>query len=272
MNPDEKQLFTERTRSVVNAAKLLSSSGRKKAGRFLVEGPNLVEAAVAAGKATDIFTTVEADDRYAGITNPARSGGVYVHLINDRAAAHLSDTVTTTGLFAVCEPVVVPLDQALGDSPREVVVAVSTTEPGNTGTLLRLAAGLGADCVVLAGQCADPQSGKAARASAGSLFTVPVARVDDVDRVLAEVKKRSLTVVATALDCDTSLGDHRADELLAGPVAWLFGNEAHGLDPRVLEQSDVRMNIPITGKAESLNVAAAAAICLWETARVRGRQ
>lgn len=104
---------TERTPRVVNAAKLLRSAGRKKADRFLAEGENSVEAAVATGAATDLFVTEKAAERFEAIVTAAGHMGVFVHPITDRAAKSLSDTMTTTGIFAVCLPVLWSAREAL---------------------------------------------------------------------------------------------------------------------------------------------------------------
>lgn len=105
----------------------------------------------------------------------------------------------------------------------------------------------------------------AARASAGSLFHIPVAREADARGLIGQLQARGLQVLATAADGETNL-DH-AGELLARPTAWLFGNEAHGLELELLDLADHRVRIPIRGRAESLNLATAASICLYESAK-----
>lgn len=266
---DFSEAFTERTPRVVNAAKLHRSKERRKADRFLVEGPNAVDAAVATGAATDLFVTEQAAERFTDIVAAAGYMDVYVHPIDERAAKHLSDTVTPTGLFAVCAPVLWTVGKALGKSPELVSVPVETSEPGNAGMLIRLADAMGADAVLFAGDTVDPQSGKAARSSAGSLFHVPVARHADIKDVLGQVRAKGLQILATSADGEVDLDD--AEELLAQPTAWLFGNEAHGLGEELLAQADHRVRIPIRGRAESLNLATAASICLYESARAQSR-
>ncbi|AIT61002.1 TrmH family RNA methyltransferase [Corynebacterium doosanense] len=266
---DYSQPFTERTPRVANAAKLHRAKERRSAGRFLVEGPNAVDAAVATGSATDLFVTEQAADRFPDIVAAAGYMDVFTHPIDDRAAKHLSDTVTTTGLFAVCKPVMWTVGKALGKDPRLVSVPVETSEPGNAGTLIRVADAMGADAVVFAGDTVDPQSGKAARASAGSLFHVPVAREAGIKDVLGQLRAKGLTILATDADGDVNLDE--ADELLSGPTAWLFGNEAHGLSEELLSLADHRISIPIRGRAESLNLATAASICLYASARAQSR-
>ncbi len=151
----------------------------------------------------------------------------------------------------------------LAASPRLVAVAVEISEPGNAGTLIRVADAMGADAVVLAGNSVDPYNGKCLRASAGSIFTIPVVSEPDATGALAAVAEAGLQVLATTVDGEVSLDD--AD--LSGPTAWLFGPEAHGLPADLADMATRRVRIPMPGNAESLNVASAAAICLYQSAR-----
>jgi len=262
---DFSEPFTERTPRIVNAAKLHRAQGRRKAGRFLAEGANSVEAAVATGAATDVFVTERAADEFAEIVTTAGYMNVLTHAITDKAAAHLSDTVHTTGIFAVCLPVLWTLGSVLKGNPRFVAVGVETNDPGNAGTLVRIADVCGADAVVFAGDTVDPESGKAVRASAGSLFHVPVARERDIAGVLGQLRAAGLSIAATTAGGEVPLD--QAAPRLREPTAWLFGNEAHGLPEDVIEAADYRVSIPIYGSAESLNLATAAAMCMWETSK-----
>ncbi|PWC01439.1 RNA methyltransferase [Corynebacterium yudongzhengii] len=269
MNLDFSEAFSERTPRIVAAAKLHRARERRKAERFLVEGPNSVDAAVATGAATDVYLTENAAEKFSEIVSAAGYMDVYVHPITDKAARSLSDTVTTTGLFAVCRPVTWTAGKALGAAPQLVSIPVETAEPGNAGTLIRVSDAMGADACIFAGESVDPQSSKVARASAGSLFHIPVARHTDIADVIGQARAKGLQIVATAADGEVELDD--AAELLSQPTAWLFGNEAHGLPDDVLARADHRLSIPIRGRAESLNLATAASICLYESAKALAR-
>lgn len=244
------------------AAKLLRHVGRKRAGRFLVEGSNLVEAALARGLVVEVFVTEAAQLRFAGLLD-----GVTVHVVTDKAAKALSDTVTPIGLVAVCTMPEASLEEVLAASPRLVLVAVDTSEPGNAGTLIRIADAMGADAVVLAGEGVDPFNGKCLRASAGSIFALPVLSAPDTSALIAALHNAGLQVLATTLDGEASLDSPELEAELTVPTAWLFGAEAHGLAPDVAAAADARVRIPMPGSAESLNIAAAAAICLYQSAR-----
>lgn len=240
------------------AVKLHRHVGRRRAARFLAEGPNLLEAALRRGVVSEVFATEDAAARFAALLT-----GTDVHLVTKRAAKALSDTVTPVGLVAVCRLPEVSLEEVLRTSPRLVAVAVETSEPGNAGTLIRLADAMAADAVILAGNSVDPYNGKCLRASAGSIFGVSVVEAPDITELIGELRGAGLRVLATTLDGEVSLDD--AD--LSAPTAWLFGAEAHGLAQEVAALADARVTIPMAGSAESLNVAAAAAICLYQSAR-----
>nr|WP_199345478.1 RNA methyltransferase [Mycobacteroides chelonae] len=257
--------MTERSQTVIDAVKLHRPAARRRAGLFLAEGPNLVEAALRSGAVERVFATEAATERFAGLLVDAP-----VRLVTERAAKALSDTVTPVGLVAECRSIAAQWSQVAADSPRFVVVAVDISEPGNAGTLIRVADAMGADAVVLAGNSVDPFNGKSLRASVGSVFNVPVVPAGDAAVVAENVTARGGAVLATTLDGELSLDD--ADPVLAGPCAWIFGNEAHGLDSATAALATHRINIPMRGGAESLNLASAASICLYATARMHRGQ
>lgn len=272
--------FTERTPRIVNAAKLHRAAARRKAGRFLAEGSNSVFSALRYGAVVEVFLAEDALDAFGreldGLTGDG-DRGVRVTLITDRAAHALSESVTTTGLFALCTTQLSDLHEVLtaadaATGPGVLAVPVETSEPGNAGALVRVADATGAAGVVFAGETVDPQGGKAVRSSAGSLFHLPVARHTSVPEVVEELHEHGYVVLATSGDGDVSLDEAAVaaageTPLLAQKVAWLFGNEAHGLGDWQ-DLADVRVSIPMQGRAESFNLVTAAAVCLYETARV----
>ena len=252
-------MLTERSTRVVAAVKLHRQVARRRSDRFLVEGANLVEAASRRGLVREIFATEAASQRYADLL---AEHGATVELITERAAKALSDTVTPTGLVAVCEHPSTELADVLARAPQLVAVGVEIGEPGNAGTLIRIADAMGAAAVVFVGHSVDPYNGKCLRASAGSIFAVPVVVEPDTGTTIATLQGAGLRVLATTVDGELSLDD--AD--LTAPTAWLFGSEAHGLPADAAERADSRVTIPMSGDAQSLNVAAAAAICLYQSA------
>ena len=238
--------------------KLHRHTGRRRAARFLAEGPNLVEAALRRGLVSEVFVTDGAAERFADLL-----AGVPVQTVTERAAKALSDTVTPVGLVAVCAMPDTAFDDVLAGAPRLVAVPVGVSEPGNAGTIIRVADAMGADAVVLAGSSVDPYNGKCLRASAGSIFAIPVLSEPDTATVVTRLRDVGLQVLATVLDGSVSLDDVE----LARPTAWLFGPEAHGLASDVVDLATTRVRIPMPGAAESLNIASAAAICLYQSAR-----
>ncbi|MDT0533061.1 RNA methyltransferase [Micromonospora sp. DSM 115977] len=264
--------FTPRTPRVVAARRLQRRRDREAAGRFLAEGPQAVREALARpGVVTELFGTPAALDRHADLAAVAARADVPVSEATDEALAALAETVAPQGLVAVCHHLDVPLERALADGPRLVAVLAGIRDPGNAGTVLRTADAAGAGAVVFAGEAVDPYNGKCVRASAGSLFHVDVVRAPDPVDVVAALRAAGLTVLATTGYGEDDLDDLADDGRLAAPTAWLFGAEAHGLPEALTAAADARVRVPLHGHAESLNLAAAAAVCLYASARAQRR-
>lgn len=240
------------------AIKLHRHVGRRRAARFLAEGPNLVEAALRRGLVSEVFVTETASVRFGSLL-----ADIPVHMVTERAAKELSDTVTPVGLVAVCATPEVVLADVVASGPRLLAVAVEISEPGNAGTLIRIADAMGAGAVVLAGHSVDPYNGKCLRASAGSIFSIPVVTEPDAAKAVTALTDAGLQVLATTVDGEVSLDDAELD----APTAWLFGPESQGLPSKLAKMATHRVRIPMPGGAESLNVASAASICLYESAR-----
>lgn len=176
--------------------------------------------------------------------------------------------MTPQGLVAVCRRVDKPLTDVLAAKPTLVAVLVDANDPGNAGTILRTADAAGADAVIFAGDSVDIYNGKTVRATAGSLFHLDVVIDVGPDDVLREASRHRLTTIAA-----TGSGRQVLDEAVtASPTVWLFGNEANGLPRSVIDAADRSVRVPIYGRAESLNLAAAAAICLYASATTQRRE
>ena len=267
-------MLTERSARVMAAHRLLRKARRLESGEFLAEGAQAVTEAVGAeraqpGTVRELFVTEGAATRHRELIRAAFAAGIDVLQVTEKAAAALSDTVHPQGLVARCALAWTPLEDALTPDARLVAVLVESADPGNTGTVVRLADAAGADAVIFAGDGVDPFNPKAVRASTGSLFHLPLVLMPDVQALLGRLSSTGLSVLATTgsaeLDLDT------AADLLELPTAWLFGSEAHGLPEDVLSAADERVRVPIYGRAESLNLAAAAALCLYASARAQRR-
>ena len=255
---------------VKEARKLSRRSVRSERRLFLADGPKAVEAALGVeGCVVEVFATAQATDRYAALRDAAPVWAV----LADRALASLSDSVTPAGVVAVCRfldvswsslveegrsPVARPGELAL------VAVCADVRDPGNAGTVIRTADAAGADAVVLAGSSVDAYNPKTVRASVGSLFHLPLVVEPDTPAAVAAARAAGLTVLAADGNGEVSLDE--AGDLLGRRTAWLFGNEAWGLPPDVAALADHRVRIPIHGRAESLNLSTAAALCLYASA------
>jgi TrmH family RNA methyltransferase len=253
--------FTARTPRVAAARRLQRRRERDQTGRFLAEGPQAVRSALVADAVIELFGTEAALAKHADLAARAP----LVSPVTDEAIAALVETVHPQGLVAVCRHLDVPLRSV--SARRLVAVAAGIKDPGNAGTVLRTADAAGAGAVIFAGEAVDPYNGKCVRASAGSLFHVDVVRERSVADVVTALHSSGTQVLAATGHGPDSLDDLIDAGVLAAPTAWLFGSEAHGLAPDMLELADRRVRVPIYGGAESLNLAAAAAVCLYASAR-----
>jgi TrmH family RNA methyltransferase len=264
--------LTRRTPRVVAAARLHRRRDREATGRFLVEGPQAVrEALTDPATVHELFATAEAAGRHGDLVAAARDHGVRVSAITGDVAGALAETKTPQGLFAVCDQRDQSLPTALRPPPRLAAVLIGIRDPGNAGTVLRTADAAGAGLVAFAGEAVDPYNGKCVRASAGSLFHVDLVRCPDPAAAVAALRGAGLRVLAAAASGETDLDLLIDAGDLATPTAWLFGSEAHGLPPALAAAADVRVRVPIHGRAESLNLGAAAAVCLYASARALAR-
>ncbi len=269
-------LLTVGNARVKDARKLSRRSVRSERRLFLADGPKAVAGALEAPeRVVEIFATPAAAEQYDDLL-----GGAEVTLVDDRALGSLSDAVTPAGVVAVCRHFDVPLDDVVdgGDGldlagdphrarPGLLALCADIRDPGNAGTVIRTADAAGADGVVFAGDSVDPYNAKTVRASVGSLFHLPFAIERDPAAAVRAARAAGLVVLAADSGGEADLFE--ADELLARRTAWLFGNEAWGLPTGLAALADHRVRIPVHGRAESLNLATAAALCLYASARAQ---
>ncbi len=221
------------------------------------------------GAVVDLFVTDAVADRERDLLIRARAAGIRTALVTDKAVASLTDTVHPQGLVLVCRRDAPDTGQVLRGA-HLVAVLVGVADPGNAGTVIRTADAAGADAVLLAGDAVDPYNPKCVRASMGSLFHLPVLTERSTDAALTALRAAGLGVVAADGHGETELGP-ATDDLLAGPTAWVLGSEAHGVPEELAAAADARVRIPIRGRAESLNLATAAAVCLYASVRAHQR-
>lgn len=260
--------LTVRSGRVKHARRLAARAYRADQREFLAEGPQAVREALATpGAAREVFATAAVTEHHVDLVDAARSGGVAWHVVTDDVVESVADTVHPQGVVARCAMLDRPLTAMLDRSPGFVVVCADIRDPGNAGAVIRCADAAGADGVVLVGDSVDPYNPKSVRATVGSIFHVPLAIERDIPSALALLQAAGLQVLAA--DGRGEVGLFDADLDLARPTAWLMGNEAWGLPASTRQLADRIVAVPIYGRAESLNLATAAAVCLYATARAR---
>jgi TrmH family RNA methyltransferase len=257
-------ITSTKNRKVAAAARLKKRGLREQEGLFLVEGAQAVAEALAAGALQTVFRVPGSGGRVPSVVADAEATGSEVIDVSDGVMAHLTSAVTPQGIVGVSRFVDVPL-QHLPPDPGVIPVLCAVRDPGNAGTILRSADAAGASAVIFTADSVDVHNSKTVRASAGSLFHVPVVRGVVAEDAVAALRARGMKVVAADAEAEVSV--YESD--LTTPTAVLFGNEAWGLRPEVRALADRSVRVPIAGRAESLNLAAAAALILFEAARQR---
>lgn len=296
------ELTNPRSERVRAVRSLSGRSARARAGRFLVEGPQGVREAVrfAAGRTRALYVGDSARERYAEIVGEARAAGIAVHEATDEVLATMS--ADAQGLVAVLDVAREGPDRLqaeLARGPRLVAVLAHVRDPGNAGTVIRAADAAGADLVVVTSASVDIHNPKVVRSTAGSLFHLPIVAGVGLDEVCEALRAADVSMLAAdgsgTLDLDDLLdvadttrraratgavagaedpsaapedGDHGVPDLTA-PTAWIFGNEAWGLRPEDRALADAVVRVPLRGRAESLNLAAAATVCLYASSRAQ---
>ena len=246
---------------VVAAVRLKKRTLREEDRCFLVEGAQAVAEALAEeGRLLSLFVLDDLDP----LAVRARQAGVPVEQVSDRVMERLTSTVTPQGVVGIAPFVDVGIDDL--SPPGAVAVLHEVRDPGNAGTILRSADAAGAAGVVFAGTSVDAYNPKGVRASAGSIFHVPIVRDIGTADALASLRAKGFAVVAMDMHGEEDLFETE----LPRSAAFVFGNEAHGLPSQILKAADHRVRVPQAGRAESLNLAAAATVCLFEWVR-RGR-
>ncbi|CAL9653759.1 23S rRNA (guanosine-2'-O-)-methyltransferase RlmB [Streptomyces sp. enrichment culture] len=274
MPPATPELVSPRSPRVLAARRLAKRNFRGKDRLFLAEGPQAVREAAGhrtgdAATLVELFTTLEAAERHADIVGAARDAGARVHLAAEQVIADISTTVTPQGLVGVCRFLDTPFAEVLAARPRLVALLANVRDPGNAGTVLRCADAAGAEAVVLTDASVDVYNPKAVRASVGSLFHLPVAVGVPVEQAVGALRDAGVRVLAADGAGDRDLDDELDKGTMGGPTAWVFGNEAWGLPEETRALADAVVRVPIHGKAESLNLATAAAVCLYASARAQ---
>ena len=255
-------LTNVRAPKVARARRLLKRGFRESDGAFLAEGPQACREGALAGKVTELFLTQEALDRYPEIVATVENSGAEITLCNSTVIEQFSSTVTPQGMTAVVRMWDQNPDAIFHASAKLVVALTAVRDPGNAGSVIRVADAAGADGVIMSSDSVDLFNPKVVRSSVGSLFHLPIAIGQNLAETISTARSNGMQVLAADTGGISLYGD--AD--LAKPTLWIFGNEAWGIPKEVLELVDHVVSIPIYGQAESLNLATASALCLYASA------
>jgi RNA methyltransferase, TrmH family len=267
---DDRAVIRSAANPLVRRIRLLADrKHRRLESAFVVQGIQPVWQAVEAGADVEVIIVAPGLLRHPGasaMVAAQEAAGVRVARLSDEVFGRVADRDGPAGLAAIIRTRPLALSSLRTGADAVLVALQSPGNPGNLGTIVRTASAAGAAGVVLLGPSADPYDPVAVKASMGALFTVPVAMVPSAAEFLAFARSRGLTVAAASGRASSSCWE--AD--LRPPLALLFGSEGTGLPEEILQAADLRIAIPMTGTAESLNLAVAAGILLYEVRRRTG--
>ncbi|MET0352865.1 RNA methyltransferase [Plantibacter sp. lyk4-40-MEA-4] len=260
-------LDNPRSPRVRSVAKLAKRPARQETGLFLLEGPQAVSEALQfrPDLILELYATPTALERYTDIGAAATDAGLEVEFVTEQVLESMADTVTPQGFIAVAQQFPTSIKDIFAGEPQLVVILEEVRDPGNLGTIIRAADAAGADAVVLSGRTVDLYNPKVVRSTTGSLFHLPVAVGVELPAVLERARAAGLQTLAADIKGEDLLVV-RSEGVLAKPTAWVFGNEARGLTDEHLELVDRAVTVPIYGRAESMNLATAASVCVFESA------
>lgn len=244
---------------------LTRRTARDKSGDFLVEGPQAVREAIRhrPGDVRHLYASAGASQRHPELVAAAEDAGISVTAVTDEVLAAMADAGTPQGLVAVCRQRAATLADVLSEEPRRLCVLTNVRDPGNAGTVIRAASAFGSDAVVVSRASVDVWSPKVVRASVGTMFHLPVVTAVEVGAALAALRDNGIRCLAA----DGSGMLMLPDVDLSGPHAWVFGNEAWGMDADTLAACDEVVRVPMRDRVESLNLAMAATLCLYASAQ-----
>lgn len=254
-----------KARKVRGVAQLATKDARSETGLFLLEGlQGLKEALASPSLIAELYATEEAVERNSEVFDSLADSGVNVELTTAQVMKAMCDTESPQGVLAVCRQLDVSLASVLKKRPRLIAFLANVRDPGNAGTVLRAADAAGADAVVFSAESVDVYNPKVVRSTTGSLFHLPIVLGVSIESAIAEFKAAGLQVFAANVGGD--LLPELGAEVLSAPTAWVMGNESWGFEESTLALVDRQVGLPIYGKAESLNLATAASVCLYESA------
>ena len=258
-------LSDPKAKKVRGVAKLNKKDARSETGLFLLEGPQgLKEALNRPRLIVELYATEDAMSRYEELFERARSARITCELVSESVLKVMADTASPQGILAVCQQLDVTFDDVVELKPQLIALLANIRDPGNAGTVLRAADAAGADAVIFSDNSVDVYNPKVVRSTTGSIFHLPVITGASIVETIAKLQQLGFQVFAA--DGGGRAITELAPGTLAKPTVWVFGNEAWGFEPETLNAVDEIVGLPIFGAAESLNLATAASVCLYESA------
>ncbi|MHB8173460.1 MAG: TrmH family RNA methyltransferase [Nitrospirota bacterium] len=267
MKSQTTEIISSRSNKTIKYLKSLSlSRNRQKEGRFMIEGIRITEEILerrCCVRKLIISPHAAQNERAAMLVGSAKEQGIEVMWVAERVIDYLSETKSSQGVMALVEPQEFSEDDLEKGQMPMIVVAHLLQDPGNLGTIVRVAEAAGAGGVVTTPGTVDFYNPKALRATMGSIFRLPSLRTSSLEDFIQRFKSRGYQVVAAMVSARKKYFDID----YARPTVLLLGQEGTGLPPEVGQLADHKVSIPMATMIDSLNVASAASVILYEAVR-----
>lgn len=253
MTPGEPAITSTSNTRVKAWGALKTTKGRRATGVFLAEGPNLVEEALRSPiRIEELITTPAGTEKFPGLL---RAGAAVSHTtVKDHVMRSFCDSTSPQDIAAVCR---IPDPPALPDAPGRFLVLDGVQDPGNVGNMVRTAEAAGIDLVFFGAGCADPWNPKTVRGSQGSLFRVPIIQMETFEAIGA-LRTAGTRIIASAMEGSDYRTAPRGE-----PFGLVIGSEGSGLDPIILDASDIVVCLPMKGQLDSLSAPIAGALLMY---------
>jgi TrmH family RNA methyltransferase len=235
-------------------------SARRKEGKFVIEGPHLIEEA---GDKLNFIVYCEK----LPIVKKLEDEGVPAYKVSKEQFAELSGVEAPQGVLGVVREFGYQFRDVLKADKTLIVFCVGVQDPGNLGTIIRSADAFGASGIILSKGTVDLYNPKVARSTMGSLFHLPIITTEDEKETIGHLKEKNVKIVAT--EASAKLNCFNSD--LKGPTAFLIGNEGAGLSKEMIGLADESVSIPMVGKSESLNAGVSVSVLLYEASRQKSQ-
>lgn len=260
------EITSSSNKQIKHVKSLQRKKYRDKYNEYIVEGLRIVEHGLCNGvEFSSIFCTDEAYDTLDQRKEIKKilDKGIYIYKVNDKLFKEISTTENSQGIIGIIKKKFYKLDSFIDKDKIFIIILDRLQDPGNLGTIIRTADAAGVDLILTTKGCVDIYNDKTIRSTMGSIFTMPVIHINDDNELIKTLKDKKINIISTTLEAKKYHHDIEYGE----KNAIIIGNEGNGICKELIDESNIKIKIPIIGNAESLNASVASGIVIYELVR-----